>query len=124
MAEQPAGTNAMPGMQLAASHGDHRAAATRTSCHDQDGEPVSISHSPETGAISESDVIPEAGAVDLHEAARQLESAEHDVKVALSCIGLGNLDRAHEHAITARAATDAAETLIRAALATGATIPG
>jgi hypothetical protein len=77
-----------------------------------------MSPTPETGAISESDVIPEAvaGSVDLHEAARQLELAEHDARVALSCIGLGNLERAHEHAITGRAAADAAEVLIRAAL--------
>jgi hypothetical protein len=82
---------------------------------------VSTSLSPETGAISESDVIPEslAGAVDLHEAARQLEQAEHDVKVALSCIGLGNLERAQEHAITARTSIDAAETMISVALSDG-----
>jgi hypothetical protein len=83
-------------------------------------EAVSTSLSPETGAISESDVIPD-NAVDLHEAARQLELAEHDVKVALSCIGLGNLERAHEHAITARAAADAAETMLRASLSDGST---
>jgi hypothetical protein len=82
---------------------------------------VSTSLTPETGAISDSDVIPvsASGAVDLHEAARQLELADHDVRVALSCIGLGNLERAHEHVITARAAANAAEMLIRAALSDG-----
>ena len=35
-------------------------------------------------------------------------------------LGLGDLDRAHTHAITARAAADAAENLLRAALADGA----
>ena len=58
--------------------------------------------------------------VDLGEAARQLQQAEHDARVAFDCMGLGELDRAHTHAITARAAADAAETLLRAALADGA----
>jgi hypothetical protein len=58
--------------------------------------------------------------VDLSEAARQLQQAEHDARVAFDCMGLGELDRAHTHAITARAAADAAENLLRAALAGGA----
>jgi hypothetical protein len=58
-------------------------------------------------------------AVDVTEAARQLEQAAHDARVAFDCIGLGDLDRAHTHAITARAATDAAENVLRAALASG-----
>lgn len=58
--------------------------------------------------------------VDLGEAARQLQLAAHDARVAFDCIGLGELDRAHTHAITARAAVDAAENLLRAALADGA----
>jgi hypothetical protein len=57
--------------------------------------------------------------VDLGEAARQLQLAAHDARVAFDCMGLGELDRAHTHAITARAAADAAETLLRAALAGG-----
>jgi hypothetical protein len=57
--------------------------------------------------------------VDLSEAARQLELAVHDAQVAYDCVGLGHLDRAHTHAITARAAADAAENLLRAALGTG-----
>ena len=62
--------------------------------------------------------MPEASRrdVDLGEAARQLELAIHDAQVAYDCMALGNLDRAHTHAITARAATDAAETILRAAL--------
>ncbi|HEY6277848.1 MAG TPA: hypothetical protein VIX86_16130 [Streptosporangiaceae bacterium] len=54
--------------------------------------------------------------MDLGEAARQLELAAHDARVAFDCVQLGELDRAHTHAITARAAADAAETLLRAAL--------
>jgi hypothetical protein len=55
-------------------------------------------------------------AISLDEASRQLELAVHDAQVAYDCIALGNLDRAHTNAITARAATDAAETLLRAVL--------
>ena len=54
--------------------------------------------------------------VDLEEAARQLEQAEHDVRVAFDCIALNELDRAHTHAIMARAAVDAAENVLRVAL--------
>ena len=66
--------------------------------------------------------MPDAGErqVDLGEAARQLQLAAHDARVAFDCIGLGELDRAHTHAITARAAADAAENLLRTALADGA----
>jgi hypothetical protein len=65
--------------------------------------------------------IPEArrGQVDLDEAKRQLELAAHDVRVAVSCIGLGDLDMAHTCAITARAAADAAENILRVALSSG-----
>ncbi|HEY9242172.1 MAG TPA: hypothetical protein VIP48_09340 [Streptosporangiaceae bacterium] len=52
----------------------------------------------------------------IDEAARQLELAIHDARVSFDCIQLGELDRAHTNAITARAAADAAETLLRAAL--------
>jgi hypothetical protein len=55
-------------------------------------------------------------AVSLQEASRQLELAVHDAQVAYDCIALGNLDRAHTHAITARTAADAAETMLRAVL--------
>ena len=55
--------------------------------------------------------------VDLGEAARQLQLAAHDARVAFDCMGLGELDRAHTHAITARAAADAAENLLRVAIA-------
>ncbi len=54
--------------------------------------------------------------VDLGEAARQLEQAAHDARVAYDSIGLGNLDWAHTYAITARAAADSAENCLRAAL--------
>jgi hypothetical protein len=65
--------------------------------------------------------VPEAGTSRVHidEAARQLELAVHDARVAFDCIQLGELDRAHTSAITARAAADAAETLLRAALGEG-----
>lgn len=70
------------------------------------------------------DGIPEAGGipgaadsdVDLNEAARQLEQAVHDAQVAFDCLALGDIDRARVHAITARAAADAAENVMRAAL--------
>ena len=62
-----------------------------------------------------------ANGVDLSEAARQLELAVHDAQVAYDCVALGNLDRAHEHAITARIASDAAEHLLRVALDAGVT---
>jgi hypothetical protein len=54
--------------------------------------------------------------VDLSEAARQLQQAIHDARVAFDCIGLEEFDRAHTHAITARAAVDAAENALRIAL--------
>src|ERR1017187_5725498 len=54
--------------------------------------------------------------VDLNEAARQLQQAAHDVRVAFDCIALDELDRAHTHAITARAAVDAAENALRGAI--------
>ena len=54
--------------------------------------------------------------VDLNEAARQLQQAAHDVRVAFDCIALDDLDRAHTHTITARAAVDAAEYALRVAL--------
>jgi hypothetical protein len=62
-----------------------------------------------------------ASGIDLSEAARQLELAVHDAQVAYDCMALGNLDRAHEHAITARIAADSAEHLLRAALGAGVT---
>lgn len=52
----------------------------------------------------------------LEEAARELESAIHDARVAFDCIGLGEIDRAHESAVTARVALDAAVTAVQAAL--------
>ena len=55
----------------------------------------------------------------LQEATRELESAIHDARVAFDCIGLGELDRAHTSAVTARVAIDAALTAVQAALAQG-----
>jgi len=52
----------------------------------------------------------------LQETARELEAAVHDAQVAFDCIALGELDRAHTNAITARAAADAAVTALQAAL--------
>ncbi len=70
--------------------------------------------------------VPETGTsqVDIDEAARQLELAVHDARVAFDCIQLGELDRAHTSAITARAAADAAENMLRAALGQGTHQPG
>jgi hypothetical protein len=53
----------------------------------------------------------------LGEAARELEAAIHDAQVAFDCIGLGEIDRAHTSAVTARIAIDAAVTAVQAALA-------
>ena len=55
------------------------------------------------------------GAV-LAEAMRELEAAIHDARVAFDCIGLGEIDRAHTSAVTARIAIDAAVTAMQAAL--------
>ncbi|TDC84641.1 hypothetical protein [Actinomadura sp. 7K507] len=52
----------------------------------------------------------------LDEAARQLKMAGHDAQVAFDCIGLGDLARAQEHAVTLRAAADAAEVALSRAL--------
>ena len=59
----------------------------------------------------------------LQEAARELEAAIHDARVAFDCIGLGELDRAHTSAVTARVAIDAAVTAVQTALAQ-ATVSG
>ena len=67
-------------------------------------------HSPEYGR----------GVVDIDEASRQLDLAAHDIAVASSCIALGDLDAAHTNVITARAAADAAEEILRVALTSGA----
>ena len=52
----------------------------------------------------------------LQEATLELESAIHDARVAFDCIGLGEIDRAHESAVTARVAIDAAVTAVEAVL--------
>ena len=52
----------------------------------------------------------------LQEAARELESAIHDARVAFDCIGLGEIERAHVSAVTARVAIDAAVTAVEAVL--------
>jgi hypothetical protein len=65
-------------------------------------------------------MIPEAGLSPmLAEAARELEAAIHDARVAFDCISLGEIDRAHTSAITARVAIDAAVTAVQGALAEG-----
>jgi hypothetical protein len=62
--------------------------------------------------------------IDLSEAARQLEMAAHDARVAASCIGLGDLDGAHTHALLARTAADGAQNLLKAALDAGVIVSG
>lgn len=59
----------------------------------------------------------------LQEATRELEAAIHDARVAFDCIGLGEIDRAHTSAVTARIAIDAAVTAMQAALAPAARYP-
>src|ERR1700759_392823 len=51
----------------------------------------------------------------LEEASRELQAAAHDAQVAFDCIALGELDRAHTHALTAKIAADAAVTALAAA---------
>ncbi len=58
----------------------------------------------------------ESGSPALKEAARELQAAQHDAQVAFDCIALGDVDRAHTHALTARVAADAAVTALAAAL--------
>jgi hypothetical protein len=52
----------------------------------------------------------------LEEASRELQAASHDAQVAYDCIALGDIDRAHTHALTAKIAADAAVTALAAAL--------
>ena len=52
----------------------------------------------------------------LGEASRELEAAIHDARVAFDCIGLGEIDRAHTSAVTARIAIDAAVIAVQTAL--------
>jgi hypothetical protein len=56
----------------------------------------------------------------LQEAMRELEAAIHDARVAFDCIGLGEIDRAHTSAVTARVEIDAAVTAVQAVLSQGA----
>jgi hypothetical protein len=52
----------------------------------------------------------------LQEATRELEAAIHDARVAFDCIALGEIDRAHTSAVTARIAIDAAVHALEVAL--------
>jgi len=56
----------------------------------------------------------------LEEAMRELEAAIHDARVAFDCVGLGELDRAHTSAVTARVAIDAAVTALEVVAAPAA----
>jgi hypothetical protein len=60
----------------------------------------------------------------LEEASIQLQAAQHDARVAFDCIALGEPDRAHTHALTARVAADAAVTALAAALGQPMAVPG
>ena len=60
----------------------------------------------------------------LQEAMRELEAAIHDARVAFDCIGLGEIDRAHTSAVTARVAIDAAVTALQATLNQPVVWPG
>jgi len=64
------------------------------------------------------------GNLALEEAARELQAAQHDAQVAYDCIALGDLDRAHTHALTSRVALDAAVTALTAVLADAGQTPG
>ena len=63
------------------------------------------------------------GSPALEEAARELQAAQHDAQVAYG-IALGDLDRAHTHALTSRVALDAAVTALMAVLAEAGPAPG
>ena len=52
----------------------------------------------------------------LEQATRELQAARHDAQVAYDCIALGDIDRAHTHALTAKITADAAVTALAAAL--------
>jgi hypothetical protein len=69
-------------------------------------------------SIPEQGVSPEQldSRIDIAEATRQLDLAAHDIAVAATCIGLGDLEEAHINVITARAAADAAEEILSVAL--------
>lgn len=68
------------------------------------------------------DLVDSSNGVDLSDAARQLEQAAHEARVAFDCLSLDDVDRAHTHAIMARAAVDAAENALRVALG-GSRVP-
>jgi hypothetical protein len=68
----------------------------------------------DSGSVDPGRVDP--GSVDTSEAGRQLLQAAHDAQVAYDCLALGDIHRAQVHTITARAAADAAENVLRAAL--------
>ncbi|WP_433331746.1 hypothetical protein [Spirillospora sp. CA-294931] len=53
----------------------------------------------------------------IEEAVRQLRLAIHDARVAFDCIGLGEIERAQACVITAKAAMDAADTVLRHGIA-------
>ena len=63
-----------------------------------------------------SDPASEGSGPALEQAQRELQAAQHDARVAFDCIALGDVDRAHTHAITARVAVDAAVTALLAVL--------
>jgi hypothetical protein len=71
-------------------------------------------------------MIPDGASRDamLQEAARELEAAIHDARVAFDCIALDEIDRAHISAVTARVAIDAAVTAVQAALEVSQSAPG
>ncbi len=51
--------------------------------------------------------------IGVDDAVRLLEVAGHDIAVASTCIGLGDLDEAHTSVLTARVAADAVEEILR-----------
>jgi hypothetical protein len=98
-------------IKLGSSGASRRHAASGHGTEDAVTIPDSLPDSAHPGSAH-----PGIGPVDLNEAARQLELAIHDARVSFDCTGLGDLDRAHTAAITARAALDSAEYVLRTAL--------
>jgi hypothetical protein len=79
---------------------------------EQSGNPV-----PSEPEEASGNIRPAAPAIDVGDASRLLDLAAHDIAVASTCIGLGDLDEAHTNVLTARVAADAAEEILRLLLA-------
>lgn len=85
-----------------------------TTIREQSGSPRQHDRDEAGGSARQSSPL-----VDVGDASRLLEVAAHDIAVASTCIGLGDLDEAHTNVLTARVAADAAEQILRTVLGAG-----